>query len=258
MEDPMEGTEMSDFDTNPMISKIRKLLKLAESAAALGTPEGDAEAGSANDKATELMAKYGVDQALLANRGEIKDNVTSKKIQIFGNYAMDRRVLLGHIISALGGKGVIFTNHRPGTYRGVTYTMHVFAFESDMNRIEFLFSLLSTQMLVGAAAARPQYWENKRSFRKSWMTGFAMAIYNRLDRSEKQAVSNAEPGTALVLFNRSAAVTRAQDEEYGKLGSATTRKLAGSGRNQGYAAGQRASLGDNQLGGSRQALVSAG
>src|SRR5882672_1877237 len=103
MEDPMEGIEMSDFDTNPVIGKIRKLLKLAESAAALGTPEGDAEAGSANDKATELMAKYGVDQALLADRGEIKDNVTSKKIQIFGNYAMDRRVLLSHIISALGG-----------------------------------------------------------------------------------------------------------------------------------------------------------
>lgn len=246
---------MTNYINDPQITLIRKLLKKAEGAARLGTPAGDIEANLFNEHAAVLIAKHGVDQALLAEKGEIQDAIISKMIPILGTYAMDRRVLLGHIILAFGAKAVIIPNHRVGTYQGKTYTIHVFAYESDMNRIEFLFEMLQPQMLLGAAAAYVPYYDNVRAFRKSWMSGFAAAVYNRLKRNETKAAADAGVGTDLVLFNRSAAVERAHDEAYPKLGAPTTRKLAGSGRSQGYAAGTRASLGDNELVGNRAAAI---
>ena len=248
----MEGTQMSNFDNDPMILKVKALLMKAESAAELGN---QAEADAYNEKAAALIAKYGVDQALLAESGEIVDKITSKKIGIPQNYAMDKRFLLACITLALGGKMVVLSARRTGTCQSYAYTAHIFAYESDLERIEFLFDLLSNQMVLGAAGAHIPPWENKRSFRKSWMSGFSQAIYHRLQRNTAQAAANAGTGTDLVLFNRNTAVARVHDDTYPVLGKATARNLVGSGRDQGYAAGQRASLGGNSVTGGRRALV---
>ena len=224
----------------------------AQSAAELGNMD---EANAYNEKAAELIAKYGVDQARLADAGEIVDKLTSKKITIPENYAMDKRVLLASITLALGGKMVILSNRRSGTHQSYTYTAHIFAYESDLERIEFLFDLLSNQMVLGAASAQIMPWDNKRSFRKSWMAGFSNAIYHRLNRNVKQAVANAGTGTDLVLRNRNADVERLHDEAYPKLGKPTPRNLNGSGRDQGYAAGMRASLGGNSVSGNSRVAI---
>jgi len=240
---------MSNFaptpDTNDqMLNKVRALLMKAQSAAEIGNTE---EANAYNEKAAELITKYRVDQAKLADAGEVQDKLTSKKITIPENYAMDKRVLLACITLALGGKMVVLSNRRSGTHQSYTYTAHIFAYESDLERIEFLFDLLSNQMVLGAASAEVMPWENKRSFRKSWMAGFANAIYHRLQRNTKQAVAAAGTGTDLVLRNRNADVERMHDQAYPSLGKATPRNLSGSGRDQGYAAGMRASLGGNSV-----------
>lgn len=241
-----------NFDNDPQVRRVRAILKQAESAAKLGN---QAEADTFTEKAVQLMAKYGVDQALLAATGEVKDEIINKRFLITSNFAMDKRVLLSRIVTALGARTVIFSNHRQGTYQGKDYVCHVFAFESDMKRIEFLFGLLCEQMIIGAAAARIPYGENKRSYRKSWMAGFSMAIYHRLERVEVQAVADAGVGTDLVLFDRRTAVEKAYNTAYPKLGKPIARKIGGSGMNDGYVAGQRVSMGDNQIGGSRTAML---
>jgi uncharacterized protein DUF2786 len=255
----MEGTQMSNFDPTPdtnnqMLNKVRALLMKAQSAAELGNTE---EANAYNEKAAQLITKYRVDQAKLADAGEIQDKIISKKITIPSQWAMDKRVLLASITLALGGKMVILSNRRSGTHQSYTYTAHIFAYEGDLERIEFLFDLLSNQMVLGAAAAHIMPWDNKRSFRKSWMAGFSNAIYHRLNRNTQQAAREAGTGTDLVLRNRNKDVERVHDQAYPKLGKPTPRNLNGSGRDQGYAAGMRASLGDNSVGGnSRTALAS--
>ena len=248
-----DATISAEITNNSMYSKVRALLMKAQSAAELGNME---EANAYNEKAAELITKYGVDQAKLADAGEIMDRLISRKITIPNEWAMDKRVLLACITLALGGKMVILSNRRSGTRQSYTYTAHIFAYESDLNRIEFLFDLLSNQMVLGAAGANVPPWENARSFRKTWMTGFSNAIYHRLKRNTEQAVREAGTGTDLVLRNRSVDVQRVHDEEYPKLGKPTQRNLNGSGRDQGYAAGMRASLGGNSVSGnSRVALA---
>jgi hypothetical protein len=247
-----DTANLNNVASDAMIEKVRKLLALAESAAKVGNM---AEADAATEFATKLITKFGIDQALLAAKGEIKDELINKRIKIADDWALDRRSLLFAIVRGLGAKALYLKTKRPGTQQSYSYVMHVFAYESDMARIEFLFEMLQPQMILGAAAAESgTWWENKRSFRKSWMAGFSTAIAERLQRNTKEAATEAGTGTDIVLFDRSKAVESAYTTRYPKTVS-TSRNLAGSGRSQGYAAGQRASLGDNQIGGSRLALA---
>lgn len=243
---------MSNFATDPKIELIRKLLKQAEGAARLGH---QAEADAFNERAVELIAKYGVDQALLAAEGKIEDPILSRHIAIAEDFALDRRALMFAIVRGLNCKAVYNARLRPGTTKSYTYTMHVFAHQSDMERIIFLFDLLQPQMLVGAAAAQVPSWENARSYRKSWMSGFSAAIEDRLSKNEKKAIDAASTGTDIVLFNRSSAVVARFEVAYpSKSLTKSYRRLSGSGRANGYAAGQRANIG-NTVGGSRTAIA---
>jgi hypothetical protein len=262
------------MDANdPMISKIRNLLKKAQSVA--GTPEAD----QYNEKAAELIAKYGVDQALLAAEGKIDDPIVSEHVAIADTYAVDLRTLIFNITTALGGQMVYLKRRRPGTAQSYTYTAHIFGHRSTLDRAIFLFDLIQGQMLTGAAIAQAPSWENVRSFRKSWMSGFTAAIRDRLSRNEEQAVvdfdnakaiesdsddltldrflgeSSGSMSMALVVLDRASAVEDRFRIAYPK--SAVTksyRSLRGSGRSKGYVAGQRANIG-NSVGGGRKALV---
>lgn len=247
---------MSDFANDPTIRRVRALLKKAESLAKMGDLNSDTEAEACNEMAAKLIAKYGIDQALLAERGEIKDVIINKLIELTGDYIIDKRVLLNNIVKALGAQAIFLRARRPGTVQSYKLTAHVFAYETDMDRIEFLFDLLQPQMFLGAVAAQVPYGENARSFRKSWMSGFVSAIAGRLKRTHKEAAAEAGVGTDLVLFDRSSAV----ELEYNLIHDpksvvmAGARRLSGSGRSQGYAAGRRANIG-NTVGGGRKTLT---
>lgn len=243
---------MSNFNRDPKIELIRRLLAQAESAAKIGN---EAEAESFNNKATQLISKYGVDQALLAAKGEIQDAIISRYMRISDNYAMDKRSLLNAIVHGLGAQVIFVLSLRPGTAQSYSYTGHVFAYEGDLERIELLYDLLSSQMLFGAAAAQVPSWESARSYRKSWMSGFAEAIRLRLMRTEKEAATDAGVGTDLVLFDRNTAVKLEFDLAHDpKKTKFVGRHLGGSGREDGYKAGKQANMGNN-LGGARKSLA---
>jgi hypothetical protein len=225
--------------TDTMLDKVRKLLAKAEDPGC--TP---AEAAALNDKAAELIAKYGVDQALLAAATPEADPVGDRTISIYAPYALDKASLLGAVAHALRCRSVRI-KHRTGSGNG--YGMHLFGCASDLERTELLYTSLLVQASYGLAAAKVPPYEPLASFRRSWLAGFAQAVGARLRQAEQRASAEAATGSGpsmeLVLADRGDRVARRVAEAYPRLGTAPPRRLIGSGAGDGYAAGQRADLG---------------
>src|SRR5690348_7260811 len=79
-----------------ILARIRKLLAKAENPAA--SPE-EAEAYTA--KAAELIAKYGIDRALLAQQDPTSDVVGDRVVVLDPPYAVDKATLLQDVAAVL-------------------------------------------------------------------------------------------------------------------------------------------------------------
>ena len=132
-------------------------------------------------------------------------------------------------------------------------SIHLFGYESDLFRVELLFTSLLLQASSRLAGTTAPPYESLAAYRRSWLAGFTAAVTQRLRAAEEQAGRAAEAAqdeerprgrsVALVLVDRSRAVAEAVDGEYPHLRTAATRSLSGSGGASGWAAGQRADLG---------------
>lgn len=217
-----------------MLGRVRKLLAKAEDPAC--TP---AEAEAFTAKATELIAKYGVDQALLAGADPALDPVGDRVVTIDRPYSRDKAGLLGAVAVALRCRVVHL--ERRGTAR-----IHLFGHGADLARVELLFTSLLVQAAHGLAATEVPSFDHPAAFRRSWLVGFTEAIRNRLTAAEQAAAADA-PGAELILVDRTELVDRRRDETYPNLTRLGPRRLAGTGRRQGYAAGRTADLGGTGL-----------
>ncbi|MEV4640709.1 DUF2786 domain-containing protein [Actinoplanes sp. NPDC049548] len=215
---------------DPLLARVRKLLAKAEDPAC--TPP-EAEAFMA--KATELIAKYGIDQALLAGADPALDPVGDRVLTVEPPYSRDKAALLGAVAIALRCKVVHLD--RSGTAR-----VHLFGHAADLERVELLFTSLLIQAAHGLAAVPVPGYDHPAAFRRSWLAGFTEAIRTRLTAAEREAAASA-PGAELVLVDRTELVERRRDETYPRLTRLGPRRLAGTGRHQGYAAGRTADLG---------------
>jgi hypothetical protein len=232
-----------------VLDKVRKLLAKAEDPAC--TAE---EAAAFTDKAAELIAKYGVDRALLAAREPGSDSVGDRIVEVPPPYAMDKVGLLHGVASALRCRSV----RRAGEgHRG--FSVHLFGFGSDLERAELLFTSLLVQAAYGLAAAVPRPYENVAAFRRSWLAGFTAAVSSRLWEAERKAADVASDeqvsgrSVALVLADRSDRVARRVAEIYPRLAPVGPRRLTGSGLRAGRAAGERADLGGGRVRSGRRA-----
>jgi hypothetical protein len=234
-----------------MLDKVRKLLAKAEDPAC--TAE---EAAAFTDKAAELIAKYGVDRALLAARDPATDAVADRVVEIVPPYARDKVNLLTGVAAALRCRSVL---RQDG---GRVLPVHMFGFGSDLERVELLFTSLLVQAAYGMAAAVAPAHENLAAFRRSWLTGFSGTVTYRLRETEQRAAAGPRdepvPGSsvALVLADRSDRVRRRVAEVYPRLEPIGRRRLTGSGLRDGMAAGRRADLGGVRVpsGGQARAL----
>jgi len=231
--------------TDTMLEKVRKLLAKAEDPGC--TP---AEAEALNDKAAELIAKYGVDRALLAAAAPDTDPVGDRVVAVHAPYALDKSGLLATVAHALRCRAVRRKEWAGGAY---SYSMHLFGFASDLERVELLFTSLLVQAAYGLAAAPVPEWDTPAAFRRSWLVGFTQGVGIRLRQAEQRATQDAAttpagPSVALVLADRGDRVDRRLEDAYPRLRSAEPRRLSGSGLEPGYAAGQRADLGGTRLG----------
>ena len=229
---------------NPLLARVRKLLAKAEAA---GTTPAEAEALTA--KAAELMARYGIDRALLAAAQPDTDRPADRKVDIDNPWARIQGHLLCGLAAALRCQAVILPRRGPGT------RIHLFGFASDIERADVLYTSLLVQMWQGLAAAGvPGQVRSVRAWRRSWLLGFTSAVTARVRAAEQRAAAQADreqggsgPGTALVLADRSKVIAAELDRAY-----PVTRKsrvtYSGSGYGAGYAQGQQADLGTTRLG----------
>lgn len=239
---------------DPMLAKIRKLLAKAEDP---GTTTAEAELFTA--KATELIAEYGIDQALLAHDHDQRDAIGNRKVVLDRPYAADKADLLSTVAVRLRCACVRRTDYRQGSKE---LSLHLFGHESDLLRVEMLFTSLLVQATTALARVPVPPWEHKAAFRRSWMAGFRSAISQRMLDAERRAEAVADShrapataSTALVLADRDARVLDAMHDAYPRLSAGRRRTLSGSGGSAGFAAGRRADLGGSRV--SRSAGPSA-
>ncbi len=227
---------------NPQLARIRKLLAKAEDA---GVTPAEAEALTA--KAAELMARYGIDRALLAATQPATDQLTDKIITIANPWAAVRAHLLCGIAPAMRCRCVqisVSTGAR----------VHVFGYASDVERAEVLYTSVLIQMQHALIATPVPAWtRSPRAWRRSWLLGFTTAVTARVRAAEQKAAARAasEPATtgqstALVLASREQAAAQRARAAY-----PVTRKArvtySGSGYRDGYVKGTQADIGGTRL-----------
>jgi hypothetical protein len=240
------------LDHDALLARVRKLLAKAEDPAVT-----EAEAESYNTKAAQLIARYGIDRAMLAAAGTSADEITTIKISLDNPYSRDKAGLLTNIAHPLRCLALL---HRWGqTVTAVT----VFGFRSDLERVELLFTSLLLQATTQLTRVRPVNafrGESLAAYRRTWLHGFAGAVHVRLQKSEANATqehSASQTGgqsAELVLRDRNALVKDAYDDQFGNLQTAPPRRLSGSGYLDGHVAGERANLGTTGLRGGRTAI----
>jgi Protein of unknown function (DUF2786) len=232
---------------------IRKLLAKAERAA---TPD---EATAYNTKAAEMMARHGVDAAMLAASGVTEDRIGELRIAMTDPYSTEKCQLANSVGAALGCK----TLRHPGYRRGTVDAVTMFGFESDLQRAEVLFTSLLLQATRQVVTQRPPSWtgESTAAFRRTWLVGFSREVYRRLLDAERRATQqhdmtapSAGHSAALVVANRHAVVDARFGEQYPGLRAGRRRTLTGSGFRLGAAAGRQADLGGPRLANKRREL----
>ena len=172
---------MNSQVADPLLARVRKLLAKAEDA---GVTAAEAQALTA--KAAELMAKYGIDRALLAAARPETDRPADRVIDVGNPWARIQAHLLCGLASALRCQCVILPRPGPGS------RIHMFGFASDLERTDVLYTSLLVQMWQGLAAAPVPAWSRSpRAWRRSWLLGFAAAVVARVHAAEQEATSRA-------------------------------------------------------------------
>ncbi len=221
-----------------LLDRVRKLLAKAE-----GEGVTPAEAQALTAKAAELMAKYGIDRALLAAARPETDAPGSRLVVLDNPWNRVKAHLLCGLGAALRCQCVLLTA-RDGL------KVHMFGYASDLERADVLYTSVLIQMSHGLALAPVPDRASPRAWRRSWLLGFAGAVIGRVKDAEQAAASQAGPGeadrgasrTALVLADRSLVIRDAMRREYPVTRQART-TYSGTGYGAGYARGQRADLG---------------
>jgi Protein of unknown function (DUF2786) len=225
-----------------LLARVRKLLAKAEAAGV--TP---AEAQALTAKAAELMAKYGINRALLAAERPETDRPADRVIDIGNPWARVQAHLLCGLASALRCQCVILPRTGPGT------RIHVFGFTSDIERADVLYTSLLVQMWQGLAGTPlPPRVRSARAWRRSWLLGFATAVVARVRAAEEgaagqgAAAAGAGSRTALVLADRTDVIAATLKHAYPVTRTSRV-TYTGNGYGTGYARGQRADIGASRL-----------
>ena len=235
---------MNPDTPDTLLARVRKLLVKAE---ADGVTQAEAQALTA--KAAELMAKYGIDRALLAAARPETDRPDDRVIDIANPWARVQAHLLCGLAAALRCQCVILPRTGPGS------RIHVFGFASDIERTDVLYTSLLLQMWQGLSAAEPPAWSRStRAWRRSWLLGFATAVVARVRAAEQRAAQRAAdapagsgPSAALVLADRTEIIERTLRRAYPVTRTSRV-TYSGAGYGTGYAQGQRADIGTSRLG----------
>lgn len=253
-------TEPSD----KILNRVRGLLDKAAST----RDEFPAEAKALRDKAMELMAAYGIEQAMLEATGQkAADTVTEVTITFCNPFSYEKHNLLLNISYALGCKTLCYKSGK-----SVTRTI-VVGHSSDLERVEFLYTLLLVQAENGVAKLKADSYNGyytprevaaqTRGLRAAYLAGFGEEIGDRLTaiakhaaaQNEAQHAGDSAPGATLVLMSRKELVDQKFRELFPKTSEGTGRAYNGTGWAAGQAGGRNADLGQDRFGTRGKALT---
>ncbi|NLA37675.1 MAG: DUF2786 domain-containing protein [Actinobacteria bacterium] len=255
-------------DSDARLETIRSLLAKAE---ATTFP---AEAEAFVKKATELMARYAIDEAMLWDADdsgrEPPDQITLTLLRPFTG---QKAILVGGVAQAFGCRAI-----RHGAPKGSTgEKISIVGFPSDLSLVETLVTSLFVQLTTALTASAPPNGTASQvaGWRRSFITAFAYTVVERIEESRaaaKRATATAAAAAAaqgsaagsgsarparstdVVLAARNDEVNADFHRRYPNV--RTTRVSAGTsnaGLRAGEAAGRRADIGSSRLRG-RQAL----
>jgi hypothetical protein len=241
------GTEAPDR----LLDRVRKLLAKAE---AEGVTAEEAQALTA--KAAELMAKYGIDRALLAATQPETDKPGNRIVEIYNPWARVQAHLLCGLAAALRCQCILLP-------AASGQRVHVFGYASDIERADVLYTSVLIQMWHGLVAAEvPADAYSVRAWRRSWLLGFAAAVIARVRTAEQRAEQAASATTngdssraALVLADRSLVIRQHVAQAYPVTRAARV-TYTGSGYGDGYEQGKRADIGTGRVGRKRARALS--
>ncbi|MEV5408652.1 DUF2786 domain-containing protein [Thermopolyspora sp. NPDC052614] len=240
-----------------ILIRIRKLLAVAEHP---NTSETEAETYMA--QAMALMAKYGVERALLADEGRAADVVDVSEIELRAPYKVEKSMLLNVIAMALRCR--VVTSRRFCEADGRYYQIaRVLGFGADRERVTMLFASLVVQMFAALARTPVPYGVAAVTFRKAFCHGYTVRIRERLTAAERHAAKEAgvtSPGRSaeLILRDREHQV----DAEFARRfptarrGRSYRRSLQGAA--DGAAAANLADLGGTRLSGDDRRVLTRG
>ena len=228
---------------NALLERVRKLLAKAE---AQGVTPAEAEALTA--KAAELIARHGIDRALLAAARPETDQPDNKIMDLPNPWGRVKAHLLCGLAAAMRCQAIL-TAGSPGSVR-----VHVFGYRSDLERLDLLYTSVLLQQASGLQQARVPGWaQSPRAWRRSWLLGFATAVIAKVRAAEHAAATQAaspeatgSSRAALVLADRAQVIRGEAGRAYPLTRSARV-TYTGTGYRDGYAEGGRANIGGTRL-----------
>lgn len=242
---------MTGPTTDRTLDRVRALLQQAEH-----PNTGPEEAAAFTARAAQIMARHGIEAAIAAERGPVRDEPASTRLPMDQPYSREKAVLFASVCRACRCTPVHHVNGK------VTEAVTVLGFKADLDRARMLFASLLIQAVRDLAATDVPHGVRSRggntvaAWRRAWMAGFAHEIGRRLIEIELATEREATgPGTALVLASRADRVQAAVREEFPMLSKARPRTFRRDGYGFGREAGRRADIGQSGLSGTGRAQL---
>jgi hypothetical protein len=205
-----------------MLRRIRGLLAKAEST------EFPEEAEALTAKAQELMTRHSVDAALLAASASATEGiaVTTRRVHVQDPYVRAKMQLLAAVAEANDVRVVWYSGLGIANLVGVP---------ADVAAVELLFTSLLLQVAQALSAAERSMGRGAgpRSFRRSFLLGYAHRIGERIQAARRRATAEAaaEHGVDLlpVLRSRETAVGERVAELFPRVRATRSRASVDAG-----------------------------
>lgn len=255
----------SDKTRDRVLSKVRALLAKAESTSFAE------EAAALTAKAHELIASHAIDMAMIEERTG-RGDVDTVMLFVAAPYPKEKFLLLSSVARAnncraiygLGPKGfeILRDEDRLEEMQLAGQFAWIVGYRSDIESVELLFTSLLLQavnVMIGQGSVSDWNGTNRtKSFRRSFLVGFANTVDGRLEDASDRATSAAgdtyQTSVLPVLASRRDAVDAELNEQFPKTSNMKTSVSNYDGIVAGTAAGRLADIGTARVGGTRESL----
>jgi uncharacterized protein DUF2786 len=224
-ETPLRNSVPSTHDSarHKLLNRIRALLAKAEATSYA------AEAETFTAKAQDLMTRHAIDEALLRDTDE-QVAVIALRVHLQSPYASMKATLLNAVSRANRCKVIYNASLAIATVVGVPV---------DVDQVEMLFTSLliqATRAMAEAGAARPGTFDRSATFRRSFLTAYAVRIGERLIEADAAATESYGKDLVPLLQRQEDAVQQEFDRLFPHI------KMTGEGYydRRGWEAGRRA------------------